>query len=114
MSERVWMLNSPIPPYGTRVRSKTMTSAKASTLFSKSGLRTGRRCTRRPPASSPSRRRKPSVGCGKALADVLRVLQLVNQGDSIVLGRDSTRAGLVDNQIVFADAELPCAFARLN
>src|SRR5277367_2089161 len=55
-----------------------------------------------------------SIAYCEALADVLRGLQFVDQGDGIVLCRDATGTGLIDDEVILAEAEFPRAFARLN
>src|SRR5271165_2373872 len=54
-----------------------------------------------------------SVGGGKALADVLRVFELVDESDGVVFGGDGAFSLLVGKQLVFAEAELAGALAGL-
>src|SRR5271163_3326634 len=93
---------------------KTTISAKGFTPSWRSVRRNGPRCTRRPRDSNLFRYPKPSVCCGEALADVLRILQFVDQRNGVILRRNSAGTRLVGDQVVFADAEFAGALAWLN
>src|SRR5947207_12663196 len=56
----------------------------------------------------------PSIRHGKALAQVLRSLKLVDDGHGQVLHRDAARLITVHQQVVAADAELALALARVE
>jgi hypothetical protein len=55
-----------------------------------------------------------SIGDGEALADVLRVFELVDQGDGIVFGGDGAVSLLVGYERVAAEAEFAGALAGLD